>query len=121
MSNTKTRKELTREYKEQKLPMGVFQVRNTASGKIFIGSSTNLNAARNGEMFKLEMGGHMNTALQTDYKALGASTFVFEILHELKLPDDAPDPRGELKALEAMTIEDLQPFGEKGYNKMPKI
>jgi hypothetical protein len=121
MSDTeKTRKEIIAEYKRLKEPMGVYQIRNTANGKIYIASSTILRAAWNKEQFTLDAGVHQNTALQADYKALGGAAFKFEVIHELKLPDDAPDPRSELKALEAMTIEDLQPFGEKGYNKMPK-
>ncbi len=42
-----------------------------------------------------------------------------EVCAELKLADDVTDFRSELKALEAMVVEDLQPFGERGYNRKP--
>jgi hypothetical protein len=116
----KTRKELIAEYKETKQPMGVYQIRNISNGKLYVSSSLNLRAAWNGEKFRLDMGGHLNLALQADYKIFGPDAFVFEILHELKLADEVKDVRGELKALETLTIDELQPFGERGYNRPPK-
>jgi hypothetical protein len=112
----KSRKELIAEYKEQKQPMGVYQIRNLANGKILVASTPNLRAAWNAEQFKLDLGAHQNEALQRDWKELGQSQFAYEVLHELKLADDVTDFRSELKALEAMVVEDLQPFGERGYN-----
>jgi len=41
----KSRKDLLREYKERRRPAGVFQVRNTANGKVFLGSSLNLDGS----------------------------------------------------------------------------
>mgnify|MGYP002383887052 CR=1 FL=1 len=42
-----TQKELKEKYKQMKFPMGVFQIRNTVNGKIFVDSSTNLPAIWN--------------------------------------------------------------------------
>jgi hypothetical protein len=116
----KTRKELKKEYKLTKFRMGVFAIRNVANGKIFIGNAPNLDLIWNSQKFKLDLGGHTNEALQRDWKTFGAEKFVFEVLHELKLSDDpAVDARAELKALEELTIEEIQPFGKKGYNRAP--
>jgi hypothetical protein len=64
---------------------------------------------------------HQNTDLQNDWKQHGAENFTYEILDEIKQTDDKPDsyPK-EIKTLEEMIIEQLQPFGNKGYNKPPK-
>jgi hypothetical protein len=114
----KTRKELKEEYKQRSPRMGIFAIRNISNGKLFVGRATNLDLIWNAEQFKLGAGGHPNRGLQQDWKELGAVHFVFEVLHELKPSDDpAYDARSELLALERLTIEDLQSFGDKGYNK----
>ena len=115
---TKTRKELKDEYKQMKFRMGIFAIRNLVNGKIYVAKSTNLDLIWKSEKFKLDLGGHTNAALQADWKLFGSENFAFEVLHEL-LPSDDPavNERAELIALEALTIEDLQPFGENGYNK----
>lgn len=116
----KTRKELQNEYKQMKPRMGIFAIRNIATGKLYVGRATNLDLIWNGEKFKLDSGGHPNRELQQDWKDSGPENFTFEVLHELKLSDDpAVDARRELMALEQMTIEDIQSFGEKGYNRKP--
>jgi hypothetical protein len=117
MESMKTRKELKDEYKLMKPRMGIFAIKNKQSGKIYIGRATNLDIIWNGEKFKLDAGGHQNPALQKDWNEFGAENFAFEVLHELMLLDDpAVNARAELIALEEMTIEDMQPFGERGYN-----
>jgi hypothetical protein len=116
----KTRKELKDEYKLMKPRMGIFAIRNITSGRIYVARSTNLDLVWNAEKFKLDSRGHPNRGLQEDWNNFGAKHFVHEILHELKPSDDpAQDVRSELKALEELTIEDLQPFGESGYNRKP--
>jgi hypothetical protein len=115
----KTRKELKDEYKQAIPRMGIFAIRNITNGKRYIARATNLDLIWKGEQFKLNAKGHPNRALQQDWNDSGAANFTFEILHELKPSDDpATDTRSELLALEQLAIEDLQPFGEKGYNKM---
>ena len=38
----KSRKELNQEYMKRPKPAGVFQIKNTANGKVLLGSSLNL-------------------------------------------------------------------------------
>ena len=114
----KTRKELKDEYKQAKPRMGIFAIRNLTNGKLYVARATNLDLIWKGEQFKLNANGHPNKSLQQDWNSSGAENFSFEILHELKLSDDpATDARSELLALEQLVIEDMQPFGERGYNK----
>ena len=114
----KTRKELKEAYKSMKFKMGVFQVRNTANGKIFIDSSTDLERIWNRHRTQLKFGGHPNQKLQEDWRKYGEEAFVYEILDQLPESDDRSpaDISRELKALEDMYVEELQPFGERGYH-----
>ncbi|MFN0173347.1 MAG: GIY-YIG nuclease family protein [Saprospiraceae bacterium] len=117
----KTRKELTEEYKQTKFRMGVFQIRNVVNEKIFIESSINLDAIWNRHRLELDFGGHRNKNLQKDWKEFGDDKFKFEILSEIEHREAvAVDYKQELKLLEKMYLEELQPFEEKGYNQRPK-
>jgi group I intron endonuclease len=115
------KKELKREYKQTLRQMGVFQIRNTANNKVFIGSSLNLDGIFNRHEFQLKMGGHPNKALQADWNQFGAENFEFEILEEL-FPRENPgyDYRADLEVLEDLWLEKLEPYGDKGYNERKK-
>lgn len=118
----KTREQLKTEYKERKKPAGVFQIKNTANGKVYLGSSLNLEGPLNAHRFMLITGSHRNEALQLDYDTCGADAFIFEILEEVKQSDDPNfNLLDELTLLEQIWSEKLQPFGERGYNKDGKI
>ena len=54
------RKTRIREYKETRLPMGVFQIINKANGKMLIGSNVNLPAILNRRKTELNFGSHHN-------------------------------------------------------------
>lgn len=118
----KPKKHIIREYKERKKPAGVFQVKNTANGKVFLGSSLNLEGPLNAHRFLLTIGRHRNEALQKDWNEYGPDRFVFEILEVVKVKDDPKfNLSDELALLEEIWIEKLQPFGERGYNPDSKI
>ncbi len=118
----KSKQDIKREYKERKKPAGIFQIKNTANGKIFLGSSLNLEGPLNAHKFMLNMGAHRNEALQTEWKEYGAETFIFEILEEVKFKEDTNfNLLDELTLLEQIWFEKLQPTGERGYNKDANI
>jgi group I intron endonuclease len=118
----KTRKEINREYKERVKPAGVYEVKNTVNGKALLGSSLNLEGPLNRHKFMLKIGSHPNKALQKDWDELGPEKFVFEILEEVKVKDDPNfNLKDELTLLEQIWLEQLQPFGERGYNINEKI
>jgi group I intron endonuclease len=113
----KSKKDIKREYKERKKRSGVFQVKNTANGKLLLGSSLNLEGPLNAHKFLLTIGRHRNEALQKEWDEYGAENFVFEILEVVKIKDN-PDfnVADELTLLEQIWLEKLEPFGERGYN-----
>lgn len=88
MLSKEQKKELTNKFKEQKVSMGIFAVRCTATGQLWIGSARNLEANRNGIWFSLRIGSHRDAGLQTVWNAQGESAFEYEILERLK--DDLP-------------------------------
>ena len=118
----KSRKELNREYLERPKPAGIFQVKNTANGKVLLGSSLNLDGALNGHRFMLRTGSHRNKALQEDWNKYGEDKFVFEILETVRAKDDPNfNLSDELTLLEMIWLEKLEPVGEKGYNLNERI
>ena len=118
----KSRKDIVREYKERKKPAGVFQVKNTVNGKVLLGSSLNLEGSLNKHEFMLKVGQHRNQAMQADWNEAGPDKFVFEILEVVKVKDDPGfDLKDELTLLEAIWLEKLKPFGERGYNTSANI
>lgn len=118
----KTRQEIKREYKERQKPAGVFQIKNTENGKIFLGSSLNLEGPLNGHKFMLQMGNHRIETLQKEWNQYGADKFVFEILEVVKVNDDSNfNLEDELTLLEQIWLEKLHPFGDKGYNTSTHI
>ena len=111
------RNKLKQAYKLNPPPAGVYQIKNLRNGKILIGSALNVHGKRNGIQFELRQGHHFNEALQADLDQFGPEAFVVEILDELKPAEGETrvDPE-ELRALEALWLEKVQPYNEKGYN-----
>ncbi|TMU85035.1 DUF2087 domain-containing protein [Bacillus sp. BHET2] len=115
-----SKKELKLKAKEEKPKSGVFQLVNKENGKVFVGSSPNLKSL-NGLKFELNLGSHQNKGLQQDWKQYGEEAFTFEIL-ELANEKDLLK-RNKKKVLEDLKekwITKLNPFGEKGYNRVKK-
>ena len=113
------KKELKKQYKQASRPMGVYQIKNKKNGKIYIGCTKNLMGKINSHKFQLKNGLHINKEMQKDFDEIGEEGFSFDILDELKPKEDLNyDYTEELKTLEEMWIEKLQPFNEKGYNKI---
>ena len=111
------RKELKNKYKETTPPMGIYQIRNRLTGKIFVGSSINLHGIINRNRFQLKAGLHPNKPLQRDFLEVGEVNFAFEILDTLKPPQEGNgDCAEELKTLEQLWLEKLRPQIEIGYN-----
>jgi hypothetical protein len=112
------RAEQKRAYKDNPPPSGIYKITNTANGKIFLGSALNVPGKLNGAKFTLQQGGHFNAALQAEWKQFGPEAFTFEVLDVLKPAiGETEVKRDELEALEAMWLEKLQPYGERGYNQ----
>ena len=118
----KSKNDIKREYKERQKQTGIFQVKNVSNGKVLLGSSLNLDGALNRHKFMLKTDQHQNKMLQEDWNEYGPEKFVFEILEILKVKDDPHfNISEELTLLEQIWLEELQPFGEQGYNTTAKI
>lgn len=118
----KSRQEIKREYKERQKPAGIFHVKNTVNGKVFLGSSMNLEGPLNRHKFMLGTGKHPNETLQKEWNEFDADKFVIEILEVVKVKDDPNfNLEDELTLLEQIWLEKLQPFGERGYNTDTRI
>ena len=113
------RKELQAQYKEIKTYMGVVQLTNTANGKIWIGSYPNLKNKEYSIRMQLDGGRFANAELQRDWKELGSAAFTYEVLEEQSTEDVVNKPL-ELRAMEAVWLEKLQPYGNRGYNREKK-
>lgn len=113
------RKEMQEQYKQMKTYMGVIQITNKVSGKIYVDSYPNLKNKWLTLQMQLDMGRFANSQLQKDWKELGPDAFTFEIL-EQKEADEITDMRWELKKVEKPWLEKLQPYGDRGYNKPPR-
>src|SRR5260221_13240023 len=77
------------EYKLSHLSMGVFQIRNTTNGKVFVDSSTNVPGKINRHKFSLSAGTHQAEKLQKDWNELGSEKFEFETLEPVEPREDA--------------------------------
>lgn len=101
--------------------MGIYQIKNKRNGKLFIGSASNLPGKLNRHKFQLENNLHLNLEMQKEFNEIGGEDFSFDVIDLLEPRDDFDyDYTEDLTMLEAMWIEKLQPFGERGYNKKRK-
>jgi hypothetical protein len=115
---TMNRREIIKGYKNSLRPMGVVQVKNLTNNRVYLTASANTPGTINSIRFQLKMGTFLpSPGLAQDWMELGEEHFVVEVLDELKPVDDpAYDYRDDLKALEAMWLEKLKPFGLRGYH-----
>lgn len=112
------KKQIKKEYQKTVQPMGVYRIVNMVTGKILIGSSKNLPAIANRVKLQLKLGSYPNQELQLDYTQFGEAAFRFEVVDYLQ-PNDREnyDYSGDLRELEDLWLDQLQPYGDKGYNK----
>lgn len=104
----KTKKELKRDYLEKIKRIGVFQIRNKATGWVYIDHSLDLDKIFNRHLTQLKFGMHHNESLQKDWNQLGETNFAFEILDELNTENiEAIHFLKEVKTLQKLIIEQL--------------
>ena len=104
----KTKKELKEEYKQLKIPMGVFQIKNIKNNKVLIDYSIDMESKWNRHKMELKFGNHRNRNFQKDWNEYGEENFVFDVLSELiKSGEENINYNKELKTLQDMVIEEL--------------
>ncbi len=112
------RKALVRKVLETPRPAGVYGIRNTASAKTLLGSSSNLPGILNRQRFQLENGSHPDKELQADWNGLGPEAFAFETLDLLEPSEDPTyDPTDDLRVLKEMWLEKLTASGAPLYRQ----
>jgi hypothetical protein len=70
-------------------PLGIYAIRDRASGYLLLGASRNVHAALNRARFELGMGKHADCVLQAEWNRSGAEGLVFEVLELVKERVDA--------------------------------
>ena len=114
------RKALIQQYKQTPRPVGVGVVRNRVSGKTLVVAGVDIPSLLNRHQAQLRRLRHGNKALQDDWNSEGPDAFEFTVLDTIK-PSDQPgyDPTEDLRVLEALWLEKLQPFEPAGYQRRP--
>lgn len=97
--------------------MGVGAVRNTRNGKVLLVTGRDLPALLNRHRAQLRFASHPNRDLQTDWDGQGPEGFEFVILDTLPA-QAAPgyDPTEDLRILEELWLEKLNPYKPGGYH-----
>jgi len=112
------KKQIIKDYKQQKQPAGIYAVHNKADNKMYIGISKNLPAVLRRFEFTLKMESFPVHSLIDDYKKHGANNFEIKVLDELEIKNETDKELDtELKSLEEMWIEKLRAEGVAFYNK----
>jgi hypothetical protein len=113
------RKELGEQFKQISVYMGIIKISNKVNGKIFLISYSNLKNRWFTLRWQLDMGRFANFELQKDWREFGEDAFTYEVIDKKEVKEEM-DVQWELKLLEKIWLDKLQPYGEKGYNKLPK-
>jgi len=112
------KKQISKDYKQQKQPAGIYCIYNKADNKMYIGTSKNLPAVIRRFEFTLQMGSFPYQDLIDDYKNHGKDNFEVKILDELELKNETEkEITVELNELEELWIEKLKEEGVSFYNK----
>ena len=108
------RREISKQYKDRRLRGGVYTITNTADGKYLIGRAADLASVRNRFQFAMTTGSTVDPRLRDDWKALGASAFVLDVLEELEQRPGQSQAEfmADLRALEEMLRATLDPSKE---------
>jgi len=102
-SSSTSRRALARQARNAFPPMGVYAIRDHATGAVRVGTSRNVHGALNRIQFELRHGSHPDKALQADWNRDGPQRFSFEVLALVKERSEAGfDYAAELAELEAL-------------------
>jgi len=106
--DNQTRRDLVREYKDQKTLAGVYAVRCSPTGEVWAAGARNVGSQQNKLWFGLRTGGHPNKAMQASWTKHGEAVFSFEALEVID--DEGLSPIGLadlIKAREAHWLATL--------------
>ncbi|RFB76413.1 GIY-YIG nuclease family protein [Methylovirgula sp. 4M-Z18] len=86
---TEARRAAIAAYKKRESPAGIYAVRCSASGEVWVGQAPDLDKIRNRIWFELWLGTHSRTALQRAWRIHGEHALVFDILERLESQESA--------------------------------
>ena len=113
VADKESRKQLIDAYKERSRTQtgGVYAVRNTQNGRIFLDASADITASENRFKFAQSTGSCVNVKLNRDWAEFGSGAFTFEILETIdKNEDQTPaEFREDIDLLKKMWIEKYAP------------
>lgn len=92
---------------------GVYKIINVVNGKVYIGSSKDIDRRWNEHIRSLEVNMHPNQKLQNAWNKYGRQSFKFEIIEEC-------DEKHQFER-EQYYIDQYNPFQSAGYNIVQKI
>jgi hypothetical protein len=106
------RRELARAARDAFPAMGVYAIRDRATGQVRVGASRNVAGVLNRIGFELRLGTHPDKALQAQWNAGGAERITFEVLALVQERSDPDfDYASELRALEELYREEFAQAG----------
>lgn len=92
--------------------IGIYEIYNMATGKSYIGSSTDIEGRRSKHFRMLKNGNHSNRHLQASYNKYGVGMFIFKVLQETAKED--------LRSTEQFWIDFYDATNDDvGYNILP--
>ena len=103
------KKELLARYKGRETVGGVYAIKNVRTGKMLVGSSTDMQGAKNRFAFSQQTGSCVYLKLKDDWDALGGGLFAFETLEEAKKGESQPaaDFAADIAVLKELWLEKL--------------
>lgn len=88
---------------------GIYIIRNTVNGKVYIGQSRRISNREYSHFRTLEKGTHYNKHLQRSYNTYGRDAFVFEVIERCDVSELDEREKYYIKKYDSMNIN-------KGYN-----
>lgn len=102
------RRALARQARDAFPPMGIFTIRNLASGRVRVKASKNVPGTINRMGFELRQGTHPDKLLQSEWTQFGPDQFEMAVVELVKQrADPAFDHASELALLEALYTAEL--------------
>ncbi len=100
---------------KKQIKSGVYLIKNTKTGKYYVGSSVNIQIRWANHKTLLKSGRHTNSILQADYNLFGAEIFEYSILELIDSPEIETIRIAEQKWTDQLNACDLL----IGYNIIP--
>ena len=82
--NSEQRRAAVHDYKERKAEAGIYALRCTPTGEVWVGRAGDVDAARNRLLFAVRLASTPHRALAAAARAYGEAGFAYEVLERLE-------------------------------------